>query len=111
MDPEQCKDTDPKGKKQDLASAYAIAAHNHSLDYYKGLLNDHQAALEADKEAKAERDAKKASKSKRKSVDTSALVDDADEMDVDEVAPEKKSKKRKKEADSDATEEKVSNLT
>lgn len=75
------------------------------------MLNDHQAALEADKDAKAERDAKKVGKSKRKSVDVSALPDDADEMDVDEVAPEKKSKKRKKETDSDATEEKVHILT
>ncbi|KAL8796721.1 MAG: hypothetical protein Q9195_001111 [Heterodermia aff. obscurata] len=107
LEPDQCKDADSKGKKQDLVAAYAIAAEAHSLDYYKGLLNDHQAALEADKEAKAERDAKKAKKS-RKSVDTSALAEDADEMDVDEeVAAEKpKTKKRKKEVDSDEAEEK-----
>ena len=91
--------------------AYAIAAENHSLDYYKGLLNDHQAALEADKEAKAERDVKKAKKS-RKSVDASALADDADQMDVDEevTAEKPKTKKRKKDVDSDEAEEKVSIL-
>ena len=110
MDPAQCKDPDTKGKSKLLLAAYEKAAENQSLAYYKGVLNDHQAALEADQEAEAARDVKKSTKSKRKSLDASALSDDADQMDVDEetVTGKPKSKKRKKETEANDAEDKVS---
>ena len=108
LDPDTCKDPETKGKTKTLLAAYEEAAEGHSLAYYKGVLNDHQAALQADKDAGPAQDTKK-SKSKRKSVDTSALAADVDEMDIDEdtVADKPKSKKRKKEAEADDAEEKV----
>ena len=108
LDPDTCKDPETKGKSKILLAAYEEAAESHSLAYYKGVLNDHQAALQADKDAGPAQDTKK-SKSKRKSVDTSALAADVDEMDIDEdtVADKPKSKKRKKDAEADDAEEKV----
>ena len=108
LDPDTCKNPETKGKSKLLLAAYEEAAEGQSLAYYKGVLNDHQAAIQADKEAAPAQDTKK-SKSKRKSVDTSALAGDVDEMDIDEdtVADKPKSKKRKKEAEADDTEEKV----
>ena len=108
LDPETCKNPETKGKSKILLAAYEEAAEGQSLAYYKGVLNDHQAALQADKDAAPAQDTKK-SKSKRKSVDTSALAGDIDDMDIDEetVADKPKSKKRKKEVEADDTEEKV----
>ena len=106
----QCKEPDTKGKTKLLLAAYEIASEEHDLEYFKAMLSDHQAAVDADQEAEAARAAKKASKSKRKSVDASAATDDADEMDIDEAATTEKpkSKKRKKEqAPGDEAEEKV----
>lgn len=109
LDPTTCAGVDPKGKSKVLVAAYEKASENQSLDHFKKVLQDHQEALQADAEAQAEREAKKASKAKRKSVDASALTEDADEMEVDEApeAAKPKSKKRKKEAaDGDDGEEK-----
>lgn len=110
LDPTTCNHVEPKGKSKNLIAAYEVASKNQSLDYYKKVLQDHQAAVQEEAEAQAERDAKKASKAKRKSVDASALAENEDEMDVDEEepAPKSKSKKRKKEVESDEAEEKVS---
>ena len=70
-------------------------------------------AMQEDADMRAEREAKKASKAKRKSMDASVIdpeVDDADEMEIDEEGGESKpkSKKRKKSVDSDGADEKVS---
>lgn len=110
LDPSECANVDSKGKSKNLVAAFAQAAQNQSLDHFKQVLQDHQAALQEDANRQAEREAKKATKAKRKS-DASALAEDGDDMDVDEEqeAPKPKSKKRKKEAaDSDEAEEKVS---
>ena len=99
-----------KGKSKTLLQAYKKAADNEDLNHFKGMLADHQKALEADlqerEELDKERAAKKAKKGSRKS---DVLVNDDDEMDVDEdVVPEKpKSKKRKKAEDSEDVDEKV----
>ena len=108
LDPAECKSLETKGKAKNLLAAYQEAAEHRSLDYYKGLLNEHQAALEADLDTETAQEKKKP-KSKRKSVDTSALNDDADQMDVDEeaVASKPKSRKRKKETEVDEAEQKV----
>lgn len=104
-----------KGKTKQLLAAYATAAENQSLGHYKKVLQDHQEAVQAEAEAQVEREAKKASKGKRKSdaakSDAAArLSEDVAEMSLaeEEVAPKPKSKKRKKEASSDDDEEKVS---
>ena len=104
LDIEAAKEPTEKGKSKLLLAAYEKAAENQPLQHYKDMLADHQKALQEDMDAQAERDAKKASKSKRKSMDASALVDEGDEMDIDEApsAEKPKSKKRKKDAvDSD----------
>ena len=108
LDPAECKSLETKGKAKNLIAAYQEAAADRTLDYYKGVLNDHQAAIEADLDADTVQEKKKP-KSKRKSVDTSALNDDADQMDVDEeaVASKPKSRKRKKETEIDEAEQKV----
>lgn len=99
-----------KGKSKTLLAAYAKAAENKSLDHFKGMLADHQKALEADlqekEEMEKERASKKAKKGSRKS---DANNDDADEMDVDDDAPPEKpkTKKRKKAEDSEDVDEKV----
>ncbi len=101
---EAAKEPSEKGKSKLLLAAYEKAAENQPLQHYKDMLADHQKALQEDMEAQTEREAKKASKSKRKSTDGNALVDDAEDMDIDEApsAEKPKSKKRKKDVDSDA---------
>lgn len=107
LDTSTCKDTTEKGKSKPLLAAYEKAAEQHGLEYFKDMLADHQKAVKEDLEAQAERDAKKAHKSKRKSTDVP--MEDADDMDVDDEAegPKPKSKKRKKEIDSDGDEKVV----
>ena len=111
MTPEECKDVVDKGKSKSLLEAYKIAAEGHDLAYFKTMLADHMAAMQEDAEERAEREAKKASKAKRKSGEVSAAPadEDADEMDVDEEGTDSKpkSKKRKKSLESDGGEEKV----
>ena len=99
-----------KGKSKTLLQAYKKAADNENLDHFKGMLADHQKALEADlqerEELERERAAKKAKKASRKS---DAVADDEDDMDIDEDVPAEKpkSKKRKKAEDSEDADEKV----
>lgn len=98
-----------KGKSKLLLLAYEKAAEQNDLAYFKEMLVDHQRAIQEDQEAQAEREAKKASKAKRKSMDTTAQAAEVDDMDVDEEVGDAKpkSKKRKKDLDSDAGDEKV----
>ena len=97
-----------KGKSKTLLSAYAIAAENNELDYYKTMLNNHNAAVEEDKhaqeEAEAERAAKKVKKAERAARKSETLAADEDESTS---AEKPKSKKRKKAEDEDDAEEKV----
>ncbi|MCJ1378195.1 hypothetical protein MMC17_001291 [Xylographa soralifera] len=109
LTPEECKDIADKGKSKSLLEAYKIASEGHDLAYFKAMLADHMAAMQEDADEKAEREAKKASKAKRKSGQVSAVTaddEDADEMDVDEDGAESKpkSKKRKKSLESDGDE-------
>jgi len=108
--PEECKDAPEKGKAKSLIEAYKIAAEGHDLQYYKDMLDEHKALVKQEDEARAEREAKKANKAKRKSGanPTAAADDGTDDMEIDDEGEtlKPKSKKRKKDADSDG-EEKV----
>lgn len=111
LDPETCKDVSEKGKQKHLVAAYKVAAESHDLQYFKGLLADHQRAVQQefeDREAaaaekaalKAQKDAEKEEKKKkRKSV---AEGTDVDVGDGDDDKKAKSAKKRKKDAESDA---------
>lgn len=108
LDPQALSKAPEKGKARALTLAHETAAEQHDLNYFKGMLVDHQKALQEDQEAQAEREAKKLEKAKRKSLDAGQAVE-GDSMDIDEEVPEPKpkNKKRKKEIDSDAGDEKV----
>lgn len=99
-----------KGKSKSLLAAYEVAAENHDLQYFKNMLDDHAAALQAEIDAKEAREAEKAAKADKKKRKSEVKADTDDvEMDDAEPAPKKSSKKRKKEADSEDEEsEKVS---
>ena len=120
LDPSECvvKEGDKKLTK-DLKAAYEIAAEQHDLDHFKGMLKQHedelrefaaeQARLEAEKAdadaAKAQKASEKAAKEPKKKSRKSKGGDDDDEMDVDKEE-KSTSKKRKKEADSEGEESK-----
>ena len=110
---EEAENPSEKGKSKVLLEAYKKAAEHLDLADLKKMLSDHSAAVQAEEEAQAERDAQKAEKAakaaKRKSTASAAAGDD-DEMDVDEEGAEDKpkNKKRKKSlADVNDAEEKV----
>lgn len=107
LDSESVSKAAEKGKAKALSLAYEKAAEQNDLNYFKDMLVDHQKAIQEDQAAQAERDAKKLSKAKRKSLDaTQATEGDSMDLDVDEDTPESrpKNKKRKKEIDSDGDE-------
>lgn len=88
--------------RKDLQAAHELAAQNHPLDYYKGVLRQFQDDLvekELAKAAKASAAAtsKKAKKVKVDDDEDVEMADAAAEEDADEE--EKKSKKRKAEED------------
>ncbi|EXJ80677.1 hypothetical protein A1O3_06961 [Capronia epimyces CBS 606.96] len=102
LNPDDCKDVAEKGKAKSLLAAYQVAAENHDLEYFKAMLDDHAAALQAEIEAKEAREAEKAAKVDKKKRKSEAKVETEDvEMEDAEAAPKKSSKKRKKEADSE----------
>ncbi|KAF2739303.1 hypothetical protein EJ04DRAFT_509007 [Polyplosphaeria fusca] len=94
-------------KSKALWDAYKIAAEEHDIAWYKGVLESHEAALQADLESK---EAKK-NKTKRKST---AAIDESEDVDMEDVEDEgtasakkaKPSKKRKIPPESDENEEK-----
>lgn len=110
---------------QSLRKAYELARERPDLDFFKGLLREHEefersqreeaelAAAEKEEKAaaaaikKAEAAKAKDKKEKRKSIAKSKDTVSGDDMDVDEKPA---SKKRKKAADSDGEEAKVSKL-
>lgn len=98
-----------KGKSKVLLLAYQKAAEQRDLAHFKEMLVDHQRAIQEDQEAQAVREAKKASKAKRKSMDSSAQAVEVVDMEIDEEVDDAKpkSKKRKKDIESDAGDEKV----
>ncbi|KAK6364884.1 hypothetical protein LTS17_011788 [Exophiala oligosperma] len=101
LNPEDCKDVPEKGKSKNLLAAYQVASEGHDIDFFKNMLNEHNAALQADIDAKEAREAEKAAKADKKKRKSEAKVDTDVEMGDAEAAPKKSSKKRKKEADSD----------
>ncbi|OAG39467.1 hypothetical protein AYO21_06295 [Fonsecaea monophora] len=108
LTPDECKDIPEKGKGKALLAAYKIAAEGHDLQYFKNMLDEHAAALQAEIDAKEAREAEKvakAEKKKRKS-EAKAEVEDVDMEDADvDVEPKKSSKKRKKEVDEEEDED------
>ncbi|KAJ5857679.1 hypothetical protein N7455_008573 [Penicillium solitum] len=112
LDPAECKNISEKNKSKSLVNAYKVASEGHNLQYFKKLLNEHQAAIdqeeaefeaqEAEKAAaKAAKDAKKG-KRKSKGAETDVEMEDADDSKKSK-AP---SKKRKKDVETDAEAEK-----
>lgn len=117
LDPEECT-TLPKGKMtKALADAYRLASEGHDINYYKGLLKqwqedekaiaEEQRELEAEAERKAQEKAEKKAAAEKKKSRKSKGGDDVDMEDAD--AP-KSTKKRKKDAESDAEGAKVSRI-
>ncbi|KAI9806817.1 MAG: hypothetical protein M1833_002474 [Piccolia ochrophora] len=113
LDLDTIGDQPEKGKSKALYRAYQVAAEKHDLEYFKGLLRDHQQALQADAEASVETKPKKP-KSRRKSKDVATDSQDVEMEDVDEdlgsdngtVTTKGKTKKRKKDVESDAEDSK-----
>ncbi|KIW16850.1 hypothetical protein PV08_04040 [Exophiala spinifera] len=101
LNPEDCKDVPEKGKSKTLLAAFEVAAEGHDLDYFKNMLNEHNAAMQAEIDAKEAREAEKAAKADKKKRKSEAKIETDVEMEDAEAAPKKSSKKRKKEADSD----------
>lgn len=120
--PEECANAPEKGKTKGLIEAFKIASEGHDLEYFKKVINDHNAALQQEEEAIAAREAEKQRKAqekadkaaakaanqkkgKRKSI---AATETEGEDEGEEVTEKKKpSKKRKKDAESDEESEKV----
>ncbi|KAJ5193035.1 hypothetical protein N7449_009177 [Penicillium cf. viridicatum] len=112
LDPAECKNIAENNKSRSLVNAYKVASEGHNLQYFKKLLNEHQAAIdqeEAEFEAQeaekaAAKAAKEAKKGKRKSkgAETDVEMEDADDSKKSK-AP---SKKRKKDVETDAEAEK-----
>ena len=105
LEPHSCKDVSEKGKAKALIAAYHVAAENHDLQYFKGILVEHAERLQEEADAAAARDAEKAAKAekkKRKSEAATVEKDDVDMEDADDTtATKKSSKKRKKDVESD----------
>jgi len=115
--PSECENAGDKKLISSLKSAYALAAEQHDLDYYKQLLREHEASIkqqieeeakleeeaQAKEAAKAEKAATKEKKTKRKSKG----AEDDMEVDEDAAAAPKSSKKRKKDAESEGEGPKV----
>lgn len=97
--------TDKKFTK-DLWGAYEVAAEEHDLDYFKGMLVEHEKNLIQLREEEAEKEQKKAEvadkKAKRKSTGASATDAEGDvtmEDAASEEAPKKPKKTPKRKAD------------
>ncbi|KAI9813092.1 MAG: hypothetical protein M1827_004312 [Pycnora praestabilis] len=108
IDLDACADAPEKGKSKSLYAAYQVAAKKYDLQHYKDMLADHQAAMMEDlaesKQAKASKKGKRKSKDATDGEDVD--MEDAEEQIEDEDAEgdsvlKSKSKKRKKELDSD----------
>ncbi|KAJ5971162.1 uncharacterized protein N7479_001080 [Penicillium vulpinum] len=112
LNPADCKEISEKNKSKSLINAYKVASEGHNLQYFKKLLNDHQAAIdqeEAELEAQeaekaAAKAAKEAKKGKRKSkgADTDVEMEDVEDSKKSKAS----SKKRKKDVETDAEVEK-----
>lgn len=113
LNPEDCKDVPEKGKSKSLLAAYAIAAENHNLQYFKDLLLEHEKALQLENEEREAKAAAKAEKESRKKKRKSMDVVDDEDVDMEDVddrgkTPKSSKKRRKSAADTDVESEKVS---
>ncbi|KIW86897.1 uncharacterized protein Z519_12519 [Cladophialophora bantiana CBS 173.52] len=108
LTPEECNDVPEKGKGKALLGAYKVAAEGHDLQYFKNMLDEHAAALQAEIDAKEAREAEKVAKAEKKKRKSEAKAEPEDvEMEEAEAdaEPKKSSKKRKKEADEEEDED------
>jgi hypothetical protein len=112
LDMEELKDVvakrDPSDKKftKDLWGAYEVAAEEHDLDYFKGMLVEHEKNLIQLREEEAEKEQKRAEaaekKAKRKSTVAADVEGDVTMEDAaSEEAPKKSKKTPKRKADKD----------
>ena len=95
---EKAKDTITEKMRKDLKAAFELAAEQHPVEHYQGILKSFQEELLAQEQARAEAAAtpKKSKKSKTKAADED---EDADMEDADAPPKSAKSKKRKAEED------------
>lgn len=114
LDIQEIKDEVSKGERGKksilLWNAYEIAAEEHDLDYFKGILKTHEEQLVQELQEKAERDAKKAEKEAKKDAKKNKTDADGDvDMEGADGGSTKKkkapTKKRKEPAGGEAEEE------
>lgn len=92
---------DPSDKKfsKDLWGAYEVAAEEHDLDYFKGMLVEHEKTLIQLREEEAEKELKKAQAAEKKAKRKSTVPADAEgDVTMDDGASEEAPKKTKKTA-------------
>ncbi|KAF2662820.1 hypothetical protein K491DRAFT_3413 [Lophiostoma macrostomum CBS 122681] len=97
-----------KKLKKSLWYAYQIAAEGNDLDYFKGVLNQHEKELQDWAEEKAAAEAKKQEKKEKATKRKSTAAEDSEDVEMEDVGEDgegatkkKASKKRKKDAESD----------
>jgi hypothetical protein len=92
---------DPSDKKfsKDLWGAYEVAAEEHDLEYFKGMLVEHEKTLIQLREEEAEKELKKAQAAEKKAKRKSTVTADAEgDVTMDDGASEEALKKMKKTA-------------
>lgn len=95
LDPEKVLEQVNAKMRKDLLAAHELAAENHDLDYYKGVLQQFQQEL-IEKQKAAEAKAAAAATPKASKKKSKATVDeDVDMDDIDDEPSAKKDKKRK----------------
>ena len=96
LDPETVLDVKMDKMRKDLQAAHKLAAENHPLQYFKGVLQEFQEDLLAKQKAK---EAKAATPKKKKKEEAEEAGDEDEEMaDADDgtEGKEKKSSKKRK---------------
>ncbi len=96
LDPETVLNVKMDKMRKDLQAAHKLAAENHPLQYFKGVLQEFQEDLLAKQKAK---EAKAATPSKKKKKEAEEAEDEDEEMaDADDgtEGKEKKSSKKRK---------------
>lgn len=103
LDMEELKEVvakrDPTDKKftKDLWGAYEVAAEEHDLDYFKGMLVEHEKNLIQLREEEAEKEQRKAEAAEKKAKRKSTVAADVEgDVTMEDAASEEAPKKSKK---------------
>lgn len=123
LEPEECLERPKTKMTKALVEAYKIASEGHDIDFYKGLLRQHQQDMERYQQEKAEleeriaaeaaakadaaeTEAESALKEKKKKAPRKSKAAD-DDVEMEDADAPKSTKKRKKTEESDADTPKV----